>query len=111
MEIKRVTADYRKEQWVEIIRECKASGQSNKHWCEENHVDIKSFYYWQTKFRKAASQMLVKENAPQLVPLKLPETVGSRAVIIRKNGCEIEIPEGTSQSFMENVLNALNQIC
>lgn len=111
MEIKKVTADYRTQQWVKIMQACKGSGQSKKNWCKENQVNIKSFYYWQTKFRKEASQMLVKGNTPKLVSLALPESVGSRTVIIRKSGCEIEIPEGTSPTFIETVLKALNQTC
>ena len=43
MEIKKVTADYRRQQWIENIRACKASGQSNTRWCEENQINIKSF--------------------------------------------------------------------
>lgn len=111
MEVKKVTADYRAQQWIEIIWACKASGQSKKNWCEENQVNVKSFYYWQTKLRKEASQLLVKENASKLVPLVFPESVGNRTVILRKCGCEIEIPEGTSQALLESVLKALSQTC
>ena len=111
MEIKKVTSDYCAQQWIEIIRTCKSSVQSKKNWCEGNQVNVKSFYYWQTKLRKAASQMLVKEKAPKLVSLALPESVGNRTVIVRKSDCEIEIPEGTSQTLIEAVLKALNQTC
>jgi hypothetical protein len=77
MEIKKITSDYRAQQWIEIIRACKASGQSKKNWCEENQVNIKSFYYWQTKFRKEAGQMLVKGNAPKLISLTMPESLAA----------------------------------
>ncbi|MDO4939108.1 MAG: hypothetical protein Q4E54_04015 [Lachnospiraceae bacterium] len=43
------------EQWLEIFRQCKASGISDLQWCRENHIAPSTFYYRLKKLRKEAS--------------------------------------------------------
>ncbi|MDD6547662.1 MAG: hypothetical protein PUF40_01880 [Blautia massiliensis] len=41
----------RRQQWLDISQACNASGLTKKAWCEQNGINIKSFYYWQRQLR------------------------------------------------------------
>ena len=47
----KITSDVRRQQWLDIIQACNASGLTKKSWCEQNGINIKSFYYWQRQLR------------------------------------------------------------
>ena len=40
--------------WLDVIRQCRASGLTNQAWCEEHNISLKSYYYWIAKIRKLA---------------------------------------------------------
>jgi len=82
-----VRDEYRAQQWAVLIQECKASGMTNKEFCELRGVSEKSFYYWQRKFR----EQVLEAAAPQLVPLDpLPEQ--KELLQIRFRGAELKLP-------------------
>ena len=45
----KIISDVRRQQWLDIIQACNASGLIKKAWCEQNGINIKSFYYWQRR--------------------------------------------------------------
>ena len=42
----------RVKEWSKIIQDCCTSGLTPKEWCVQNHINEKSFYYWQRVIRK-----------------------------------------------------------
>jgi len=40
----KITSDVRRQQWLEIIQACNTSGLTKKAWCEQNGINMKSFY-------------------------------------------------------------------
>jgi hypothetical protein len=46
---------YRLQQWTEIIRDCRSSGQTVVRWCADHEVNVKSYYYWLKKSVKLLS--------------------------------------------------------
>ena len=74
MNTREVTRQYRLQQWTEIIRECRSSGQTVSAWCAEHHINNKSYYYWLKRVRTAACEALpaVSSGNPQFAPVKLP---------------------------------------
>lgn len=52
----------RREQWLRIVTECNSRDQSipKIQWCRMNEVNIKSFYYWQRRFR---NELLIQSAA------------------------------------------------
>ena len=42
----------RVKEWSKIIQDCYTSGLTQKEWCMQNHINEKSFYYWQRVIRK-----------------------------------------------------------
>ena len=50
----KITSDVRRQQWLDIIPACNASGLTRKAWCEQNGIQTKTFYYWQRQLRHEA---------------------------------------------------------
>lgn len=48
--------------WLEVIRQCRASGLTNQAWCEQHNISLKSYYYWIEKIRKLALEDLPRKN-------------------------------------------------
>ena len=55
-------AQLRIQYWLDIIHQCRESGQSNSQWCTENGISIKSYYYWLAKIRKMAVEELPRKK-------------------------------------------------
>ena len=109
----------RADRWRMLIQTCQQSGQTVISWCEENNVNIKSYYYWLRKLRK---QELGAKELPIPIPeekpivfkqleVKTPVTGTQAAVIIRLPNATLEISEGTSQQTIQAVLLALQSLC
>ena len=49
--------------WRNVISECNSrnSTLSKRQWCELNGIELKTFYYWQNRFRKDALSLLASE--------------------------------------------------
>ena len=55
---------YRLQNWMEAIRDQKASGLSIRQWCEQHHVTKYQFYYRQRAVRAAMEDAVNAENLP-----------------------------------------------
>ncbi len=104
-EILQVRSAYREQQWMEIIRDCRASGLSNKAYCQEKGISEKTFYYWLRKLRTAAAEGF----SPQIVELKTPARA-EETVYIRYRGAELTLPGDTDVETIAAVLRALQQL-
>ena len=109
----------RADRWSMLIQTCQQSGQTVVNWCEENNINIKTYYYWLRKLRK---QELCTKELPVPIPEEkpvmfkqlevtspLPDT--QAAVIIRLPYATLEIADGTSKQTIQAVLMALQSIC
>lgn len=111
--------EFRREQWSRIIQECQNSGQTVVSWCEQNGVNIKSYYYWLRKLRissmeQAALPVTVSPEKPvsfQKLKVQTPVPDTQAAVIIHLPAATLEIRNGASQQTVEAVLLALKTIC
>lgn len=55
---------YRLQNWMEAIRDQKASGLSIRQWCQQHHVTKYQFYYRQRAVRAAMADAINTENLP-----------------------------------------------
>ena len=44
-ELQKLNADQRLAVWTQRIADCRSSGKSVKHWCQENDISEKTYYY------------------------------------------------------------------
>lgn len=96
---------YRRQMWAGLIRECKASGMTNKEFCELRGVSEKSFYYWQRKFR----EQIVEAAAPQLVQLD-PVSVPTELLRISFRGAELKLPVGVDMDAVSAILRSIQSL-
>jgi len=113
------TQTVRAQKWAEILRDRQSSGQSNAAYCAEHGINIKTFYYWQTKLRRQAAGMLnVSSSCERLAPVEGHPIVpvnfsGSNVpeITIRKGKFAIELSGSTSPAVLETLLTVLSKLC
>jgi transposase-like protein len=113
---------YRLQQWTEIIRDCRSSGQTVVRWCADHEVNVKSYYYWLRKIREAACESLPafsSPNQPTLVPVPSSLLMNSprpevrkeqAAIILRTDAVTIEIHPHASTALLEQTLRILQYV-
>ena len=118
------------EEWMNLIRECHASGLSNKSWCKEHQIPVSSFYYQMRRLRKMACEIsskkdFITERQPEIVELSLddlkeyhmrdePETKTTSnepAVKIIISGIQIEITNAAKSTILYTILSSLQRLC
>lgn len=64
MDISTLTPDkqVKLQYWLDVIRQCRASGLTNQAWCEQHDISLKSYYYWIAKIRKLALEELPRKR-------------------------------------------------
>lgn len=113
--------------WLDVIRQCRASGLTNQAWCEQHNVSLKSYYYWIAKIRKLAldelprkhngihslanqSTALLSEASSEFTEVSLPGRHASHpspAAILHMGTMSIEIFEDTSCELLTTLLKAV----
>lgn len=122
MDTRKIDNEIKMNQWMDIIRECRSSGQPVRSWCNEHDVNEKRYYYWLRKIRTAACNTLPDnlEGTHEIVPLKVedlkqePEaTVSTQvaAIVIHLNSAVVEIQNGATSRVIENTLQAIKNLC
>ena len=96
---------YRAQMWTGLIRECKASGMTNKDFCIQRGISEKSFYYWQRKFR----EQVVEAATPQLVQI---ETVSASTELLQISfrGAELKLPAGVDMDAVVALLRSVQSL-
>ena len=123
MNTRQVTQEFRMNQWIGIVRECRESGQTVISWCREHDIDPRKYYYWLKKIRTAACKALTVINQEgSIVPLEIEKTsistpievahdtkeTDTADIIIRLGSAVLEIHSNASASLIENTIRALN---
>jgi hypothetical protein len=118
-DIQAVKTDYRLQQWAQIVHTCRASGLTNKVWCQQNGIAIKTYYYWLHKLRisvtaKTEATIQCSPAVPKLVEVSLAESrpqTSAGTIRLRYRDAEIEIPAHDVKGALCDILEALNGIC
>ena len=113
--------------WLDVIRQCRASGMTNQDWCEQNAFSLKSYYYWLAKIRKLALEDLLRKQYASAIPagqrnselsehqatfteLLLPNTAAldhNAAAILHIGSVTVEIFEYTSSELISSIVKAV----
>ena len=100
-----VRDEYRVQQWAAVIRECNASGLSNREFCRQRGITEKTFYYWLRKLR----DQMTEAAAPQLVQLE-PAPVLDDMLQIQYRGAELKLPRGVDMDAVAAILRSLQSL-
>ena len=130
MDISTLTPDkqVKLQYWLDVIRQCRASGLINQVWCEQHDVFLKSYYYWITKIRKLALEELPRKSHGHrpameqavLVPDMTPGFTGvslrgrqdssaAPAAVLYIGVVTVELFEGTPCGLLEAILKAVRK--
>ena len=88
--------------WSKRITDCKNSGMRPGEWCEENGINVKTYYYWHNKIRKLVSQ--------QTEFFEVPAAPGRRDVpsaTIRVGIVEADIYSGADAEMIRAICQVL----
>ena len=129
MDISSLTPDkqVKLQYWLDVIRQCRASGMTNQDWCEQNDISLKSYYYWLAKIRKLALEDLPRKQYASAIPadqknsglsqhqaafteLSLPNTAAfanNASAILHIGSVTIEIFEHTSSELISSIVKAV----
>ncbi|HWR08369.1 IS66 family insertion sequence element accessory protein TnpA [Sporomusa sp.] len=124
MDTQEVKRQYRLNQWIEIVRQCRSSGQTVSAWCAENNINPKRYYYWLRCVRMAACELLPTSGSNELsiVPVTLPGSLlkanpaapaiaGSPApLILRLGSATIELHNDASPELIAHTVKALAHV-
>lgn len=65
----------RRAQWAQIVQDVNNAPISKKEWCAQNGINLKAFYYWQSKLRKQAIESAEQSTALQVQVAQPPSFV------------------------------------
>lgn len=130
MDVRAIKHATKLSEWSERIRTCRSSGIPVKTWCEENGINVKSYYRWERLYiAEASARMQIPAEQGQeagvlvrIEPEKLPATRassqsseasdahGSHRIILRHGGVELELPEGMAIGRVAELVKALSGV-
>ena len=105
--------------WIERIKHCRASGLAVNQWCQQNGLNIKTYYYWMRKIKREAFEALQEpENLPATknifteISLTGSYTESENtAAILYINGIRIEIQNGAGAGTIQALLSSVLSLC
>ena len=105
-------------EWSVRVAECRGSGISVKAWCSEHDISLKTYYNWERRIVKAATQPyalpaptqagLLMRVCPDTMPSNDTEGIGT-GITIRHGESVITLPAGSSAEAVADLVRALNR--
>ena len=99
--------------WKEEVEAQMSSGLTVCEWCRRNNINLKTYYYHLRKVREVFIEFGDRDDKKHEIvavaeiaePIRTAEV--SDAIVIRKDGMEIEIPENISAQTWKLLLQGL----
>jgi len=119
MSVQGVVRNVQMQGWAHQIDECERSGLSVRHWCEENGVNTKTYYYRRKRIREELFESMESGGTTQLsqwtpkqaeVPVfaALPMRRRSEMAVTVQIGAHVaDIHNGADAETVESVLRTL----
>lgn len=94
---------------AKMIRDCNSSGKTVAQWCNESGINIKTYYYRQSRVRGAMSENYSKnEVVPiDISPSYLVDIPAKPVIRIRKDNLKLELSENISVENLSKILRTL----
>lgn len=117
MNMKKISHEMNLKKWTGIVEECRNSGQTAVKWCDENNINIKTYYYWQRKVCSAVCNELAitnnnVEKTPAFAEVMIPSIKSSEvAITLNLNNISLQIHNGADETVIAQTLRILKSIC
>jgi hypothetical protein len=99
---RRKTSEQKRQYWQSHNEACRTSGQTREAYCEQNHLNLKTFAYWRQRLKKEAVPVRLVQ-----VPTAVQPPTAVRIVV---NGCSIEVAEGFNAATLAAVVCVLRRL-
>lgn len=99
--------------WEEKVKDFKKSGLTQKQWCYDNGINLRTFNKWY-RIIETKSQNLIKSDLtePQKwLPIKIEEDIAEKSLNVRVGNAVIEIKEGFNHKLLSELINLLEAKC
>lgn len=115
MNMKKISHEMNLKKWTQIVEECRNSGQTAKAWCEENNINIKTYYYWKRRVCNAVYNELAIANGNKAVPVFTEVKIAKGrsldvAITLNINNISLEIHNGAEERVIAQTLRLLGSI-
>lgn len=118
--IREIKKQVRHKEWAAMVQECQASGKRVDEWCQDNGVNVSTYYKRLSVLR---TELIDGTEKQSIVPVSVSAAIADEAdtvipnaaissrdkIIIRKNGIEIELPQSISEGTVLLLLKGLKQ--
>ena len=102
-EVLEVREAYRVQGWSKAIAECRASGLTNREFCQQRGISERQYYYWLKKLRESASEAV----APRLVELEQHSETPEMLFRVEYGQARMELPANVDMDAVAAVLRSL----
>ncbi|MBP3427694.1 MAG: IS66 family insertion sequence element accessory protein TnpB [Clostridia bacterium] len=102
--LQKLNADQRLAVWTQRIAGCRSSGKSVKHWCQENDISEKTYYYWQRRIFRIAQE----QQSPEFTELHSFRAVSAVAASLEISGVNVQVYAGADESTLSALFHALS---
>ncbi len=103
--------------WRERVMVCRSSGKTIADWCEENGINLKTYYYWQKRvwdkeimdLSPETKTKLLESRSVQFAQVNLGpiDPISDADIVIRKDAWTVEIRNTASPNLLSTVLEAV----
>ena len=120
--IREIKKQVRHKEWAAMVQECQASGKKVGDWCDENGINISTYY---KRLNVIRTELIEESENQSIVPVSVSAAVSDASnsviadavkecscedkIMIRKNGIEIELPQNISGDIVLALLRGLSQ--
>jgi hypothetical protein len=93
------TSQQKRQYWQTHNEACRKSGLTRAAYCEQNHLNLKTFAYWRQRLKREAVPVRLVQ-----VPTAAQSSAAVRLVV---NGCGIEVADGFNGQTLAEVVYVL----
>lgn len=120
--IREIKKQVRHKEWAAMVQECQTSGKKVEEWCNENGINISTYY---KRLNVIRTELIEGSENQSIVPVSVSAAVSDASnsviadavkecscedkIMMRKNGIEIELPQNISGDIVLALLRGLSQ--
>lgn len=120
--IREIKKQVRHKEWAAMVQECQTSGKNVEEWCNENGINISTYY---KRLNVIRTELIEESENQSIVPVSVSTAVSDASnsvianavkecscedkIMMRKNGIEIELPQNISGDIVLALFRGLSQ--
>ena len=101
--------------WRERVRECKTSGLTVAEWCEKNHINKKTYFYWQKQVWDHEINTMAPDQPGLPSPVQFAEisvpagtiSGGDPDIVLHQGSWTVEIRNSVDPMLLCRILEAV----